>query len=66
MFNSNSNILEFNKATCYRSKSTDILLLFYNLFQDDQDSVTFQPMEQMKGSKIKYTGTGYIQELPEN
>merc|ERR1711997_875137 len=28
--------------------------------EDDQDPLTFQPMEQMKGSKIKYTGTGYI------
>merc|ERR1712141_541379 len=28
--------------------------------EDDQDPPTFQPMEQMKGSKIKYTGTGYI------
>ena len=30
------------------------------IYQDDQDPPTFQPMEQMKGSKIKYTGTGYI------
>ena len=26
----------------------------------DISAVTFQPMEQMKSSKIKYTGTGYI------
>ena len=31
-----------------------------SIMQVDISAITFQPMEQMKSSKIKYTGTGYI------
>ena len=32
----------------------------YSILQVNISAITFQPMEQMKSSKIKYTGNGYI------